>query len=168
MGLPEKKEEQHRAENVPTHDHNRHPGHNFQMDMHPERFPRESLTRLEEGILEDDEMRHSHDCLVTEADRVMKIEDARNVSRTYIVSGMFILIFAWVLFLFVGWDVRAGVTFFSTMTAVSIIVGLGLVGAGYVERQKVLRLRAPKLQPIEEKIGEIRREHDLRQTDHAA
>ena len=55
--------------------------------------------------------------------------------------GGFLLIYAWVLLVWVGWDVRSGNAFFSVMCAVSGGIGLGLVLWGYVERRRVLRLR---------------------------
>ena len=145
--MNESKSEEHR-------DH----GHQFRRDVHPERYPRESLSRLEEGILEDDELRHTHDRLAYAGpDMESRVDDSRNLSRTLIVLGVFLLVFAWVLLLWVGWDVRSGSVFFSSMCAVAIALGLGLVAWGYVERQRVLRLRAPLARPIEEHIEQSRR-----------
>src|SRR6185437_11267000 len=149
-------------------EHQRH-GHMFGKDIHPERYPRQSLSRLEEGIFEDDEVRRVHDRLAYNGpDLESRVEDSRNLSRTLIVLGMFLLIFAWVLLLWVGWDVRSGEVFFSTMCAVSIAVGLGLIAWGFVERQHVMGLRAPLAKPIEEHIERVRREHELRESDRAA
>ena len=61
--------------------------------------------------------------------------------RTLMVLGGFLLIYAWVLLVWVGWDVRGGTAFFSVMCAVSGVIGLALVLWGYVERRRVLRLR---------------------------
>jgi hypothetical protein len=151
------------------HEEHRAHGHEFGRDVHPERYPRESLSRLEEGILEDDELRHSHDRLAHGGPDVeSRIDDSRNLSRTLVLLGSCLLIFAWVLLLWVGWDVRSGQVFFSTMCAVAIAVGLGLVAWGYIERQRVMSLRAPLAKPIEEQVEQVRREHRLRETDHAA
>ncbi|HWC17621.1 MAG TPA: hypothetical protein VG498_11445, partial [Terriglobales bacterium] len=61
-------------------------GHDFVKDIHPERYPRESLSRLEEGILEDDEVRHEHDRLpYSGPDVEVHVEDSRNLSRTLMV-----------------------------------------------------------------------------------
>ena len=144
-------------------------GHNFARDVHPERYPRESLSRLEEGILEDDELRRSQDRLAhTGPDLESRIGDTRNLSRTLVVLGSCLLIFAWVLLLWVGWDVRSGQRFFITMCAVAIAAGLGLIVWGYVERQRVMGLRARLNRPIEERIEQARGEHSFRETDHAA
>src|SRR6185437_14463670 len=149
-------------------EHRRH-GHAFGKDIHPEQYPRESLSRLEEGIFEDDEVRRVHDRLAYSGpDLESRVEDSRNLTRTLIVLGMFLLIFAWVLLLWVGWDVRSGEVFFSTMCAVSIAVGLGLIAWGFIERQHVMGLRAPLAKPIEEHIERVRREHELRESDRAA
>ena len=149
-------------------EHRKH-GHEFDRDIHPERYPRESLSRLEEGILEDDQVRHAHDRLAFAGPDVeSRVEDSRNLSRTLIILGTFLLIFAWVLLLWVGWDVRSGEVFFSTMCAVSIAVGLGLIAWGFVERQHVMGLRAPLARPVEEHIERVRREHELREGDRAA
>ena len=149
-------------------EHQRH-GHMFGKDIHPERYPRESLSRLEEGIFEDDEVRRVHDRLAYNGpDLESRVEDSRNLTRTLIVLGMFLLIFAWVLRLWVGWDVRSGEVFFSTMCAVSIAVGLGLIAWGFIERQRVMHLRAPLAAPIEEQIERVRREHQLKESDRAA
>jgi len=167
-------EERHAAEGREYRDErrceeHRAQGHEFARDVHPERYPRESLSRLEEGILEDDQLRHAHDRLAYVAPDVeSRVEESRNLSRTLVLLGSCLLIFAWVLLLWVGWDVRSGQVFFSTMCAVAIAVGLGLVSWGYIERQRVLRLRAPLARPIDEQIEQARREHRLRQTDHAA
>jgi hypothetical protein len=144
-------------------------GHEFARDVHPERYPRESLSRLEEGILEDDELRHSHDRLAHAGPDVeSRVDDSRNLSRTLVVLGSCLLIFAWVLLLWVGWDVRSGQTFFITMCAVAIAAGLGLIVWGYVERQRVMGLRARVARQIEEPIEQVRGEHSFRETDHAA
>lgn len=149
-------------------EHRRH-GHEFGKDIHPDRYPRESLSRLEEGIFEDDEVRRVHDRLAYSGpDLESRVEDSRNLSRTLMVLGFFLLIFAWVLLLWVGWDVRSGEVFFSTMCAVSIAAGLGLIAWGFIERQRVMRLRAPLASPVEEHIERVRREHELRESDRAA
>jgi hypothetical protein len=136
MAIPEKGSELNRTEQHP------HVGHSFGMDIHPERYPRESLSRLEEGILDDDELRHAHDRLgYVGPDLESRIDDSRNLSRTLIVLGSFLLLYAWVLLVWVGWDVRGGTAFFSVMCAVSGIIGLSLILWGYVERRRVLRLR---------------------------
>lgn len=136
MVLPEKKDEPNR-----TAQQNRHRGHDFAMDVHPERYPRESLSRLEEGILEDDLKRHEHDRLgYTIPDLEDRIDDVRSLSRTLMVSGSLILIFAWILTWWVGWDMRSGNTFFTTMWVVGMIIGFGLILWGSVERHRVIRL----------------------------
>lgn len=153
------------AEHAERHPH----GHDFARDIHPERYPRESLSRLEEGILEDDEVRHSHQHLGdSEADVESLVDDSRNLSRTLIVLGSFLLIFAWMLLLWVGWDVRSGEIFFSTMCVISIAVGLGLAVWGFVERQRVMRLRARLGSPIGSKVEETRADRELREGDRAA
>ena len=148
----------------------RHPqGHDFAMDLHPERYPRESLSRLEEGILEDDELRYSLGHRGSAAcDVESLVDDARNLSRTLIVLGGFLLIFAWVLLLWVGWDVRSGEIFFSTMCVISIAVGLGLAAWGFVERQRIMRLRARLGSPIGDRIEEVGADRELRDGDRAA
>ena len=167
-------EEHHKIEDRAYRDdreaeeHRRH-GHVFGKDIHPERYPRESLSRLEEGIFEDDEVRREHDRLAYNGpDLESRVDDSRNLTRTLIVLGMFLLIFAWVLLLWVGWDLRSGEVFFSTMCAVSIAGGLGLIAWGFIERQRVMRLRAPLARPIEEQIERVRREHELKESDRAA
>ena len=95
------------------------------------------------------------------------MEDSRNLSRTLMVLGSFLLVFAWVLLLWVGWDVRSGEVFFSAMCVISIAVGLGLFAWGLVERQRVMHLRAPLADP-EERIERVRRERELREGDRAA
>jgi hypothetical protein len=135
MAIPEKGSGSNRAEQ-------HHHGHSFGMDVHPERYPRESLSRLEEGILDDDQVRHAHDRLgFVGPDLESRIEDSRNLSRTLMVLGGFLLIYAWVLLVWVGWDVRSGTAFFSVICAVSGTIGLALILWGYVERRRVLRLR---------------------------
>jgi len=135
MAIPEKGSASNRAEQ-------HHTGHSFGMDIHPDRYPRESLSRLEAGILDDDELRHAHDRLAfIGPDLESRVEDSRNLSRTLMVLGGFLLIYAWVLLVWVGWDVRGGTAFFSVMCAVSGVIGLALVLWGYVERRRVLRLR---------------------------
>ena len=152
MAIPEKGSEPNRAEQ------HHHMGHSFGMDVHPERYPRESLSRLEEGILDDDQLRHAHDRLgYVGPDLESRVDDARNLSRTLMVLGGFLLIYAWVLLVWVGWDVRSGSVFFSVMCAVSGTIGLGLVLWGYVERRRVLRLRLRI--GAEERNERIRRFH---------
>ena len=129
----ERIEEHYRAEDQQYRDQrtqceHRHTGHDFAKDVHPERYSRESLSRLEEGILEDDELRHKDDHLGSSTpDLEQRIEDVRSLSRTLIVSGALVLIFAYILVWWVGWDVRSGNVFFSTMWIVGFIIGLGLI-----------------------------------------
>ena len=151
-------------------DENQHAGHDFGMDLHPERYPRESLSRLEEGILEDDEKRHFDDHLgYSEPEIEHRIEDSRSLSRTLLVLGSFLLIFAWVLLLWVGWDARSGNVFFSSMCAISVVIGLGLIVWGIVERQRVLRLHARLTARTGSEQGEtIRRDREFREGDRAA
>ncbi|HWY67768.1 MAG TPA: hypothetical protein VNX88_03835 [Terriglobales bacterium] len=137
MAIPEKGSGSNRAEQQ-----HHHGGHSFGMDIHPERYPRESLSRLEEGILDDNALRHAHDRLgFVGPDLESRVEDSRNLSRTLMVLGGFLLIYAWVLLVWVGWDVGSGNAFFSVMCTVSGTIGLALVLWGYVERRRVLRLR---------------------------
>jgi hypothetical protein len=135
MAIPEKGSESHR---VDEHHH----GHSFAMDVHPERYPRESLSCLEEGILDDKELRHAHDRLgYVGPDLESRIEDSRNLTRTLLVLGGFILVFAWVLLVWVGWDVGSGNSFLSTMCAVSAGIGMTLVLWGLFERRRVRSLK---------------------------
>ena len=144
-------------------------GHDFGMDMHPERYPRESLTRLEAGILEDDVARHAIDHLGSNVpDVTERVEDRRNLSRLLMFLGVVLFIFAWVLLLFVGWDVRSGSVFFSTMCAVAIAIGGGLIVWGYLARNTVLRMHAPESHPITEKLERVRTERELREGNPAA
>lgn len=171
MALPEKKEEPNRIENREHREHEEHQkhGHEFARDIHPERYPRESLSRLEEGILQDEELRHEHDRLAYAGpDAELRVDDARSLSRTLMVLGGFLLIFAWVLLLWVGWDVRSGEMFFSVMCVISITVGLGLLTWGFVERQRVMRLRASFANPIQERVERVPRERKLTEGDRAA
>jgi hypothetical protein len=151
-------------------DENQHAGHDFGMDLHPERYPREALSRLEEGILEDDEKRHFDDHLgYGEPAIEHRVEDIRSLSRTLLVLGSFLLIFAWVLLLWVGWDVRSGSVFFSSMCAISVVIGLGLIVWGIVERQRVLQLHTQLRARTASEQGEtIRRDRELREGDRAA
>src|SRR5690348_5357841 len=93
-------EEHHRIEDRTFRDEreleeDRKHGHVFARDVHPERYPQGSLSRLEEGIFEDDEVRRVHDRLAYSGpDLESRVEDSRNLSRTLIVLGMFLLIFA--------------------------------------------------------------------------
>jgi hypothetical protein len=144
-------------------------GHEFAMDMHPERYPRESLSRLEEGILEDDELRHSHDALgYTGPDRLERIRDVRNLSRLLSMLGGFLIAFAVVLLLWVGWDIRSGSSFFQAMCGVSVVLGLALIAWGYVERSRVLRMNRAVLPAEQERAERLRRERILRQNERAA
>jgi len=144
-------------------------GHDFAMDLHPGRYPRESLSRLEEGILEDDQLRYSLEHRVDVGhDLESCVDDARNLSRTLMVLGSFLLIFAGILLLWVGWDVRSGEIFFSTMCVISIAVGLGLAMWGFVERQRVMHLRARLGSPIGDNGEEVGRDQELREGDRAA
>ena len=155
----ERKQQEHRVH-----------GHDFSMDLHPERYPRESLSRLEEGILEDEGLRHSDDRLgLTMPDWEVRVDNVRNMSRLLVMLGAFLLIFSTVLLLWVGWDVRSGSTFFSTMCAIAIAIGLGLIAWGYVERQRVVRLlaRMPRI-TTRERSERIYTEQQLRESDRAA
>jgi hypothetical protein len=170
MANPEKRDELTpvNTEERARHERREGHGHDFGMDMHPERYPRESLTRLEAGILEDNEARHAVDRLgSTVPDVIERIEDRRNLSRLLITLGVFLFVFAWVLLLWVGWDVRSGSVFFSTMCAVAIAIGGGLIVWGYLARNTVLGMIAPESHPIGEKLERIRTEHDLREGNPA-
>lgn len=150
-------------------EHHAH-GHEFARDVHPERYPRESLSRLEEGILDDDELRHADDRLgFAGPDLEARITNKRNLSRLLVVLGSCLMIFAWVLLLWVGWDVRSGNIFFSTMCVSAVVIGLGLIIWGYVERLRVVGLlkRLP-MTPRKEWIEPIRTERQLRESDTAA
>jgi hypothetical protein len=143
----------------------RHEGHDFAKDMHPERYPREGLSRLEEGILEDDEVRHAHDHLgYSRPDVEHRIDDIRSLSRTLLTLGSFLLIFAGVLLLWVGWDLRSGQLFFTTMCGVAGVLGLGLIVWGFVERQRIAGLFGR----MAEERDNIRTERDFRESDRAA
>ena len=158
MALPEKRDE-HRVH-----------GHEFAMDLHPERYPHESLSRLEEGILDDDELRHADDHLgSTIPDLEVRIDNARNLSRLLVMLGGFLVIFATVLLLWVGWDVRSGSVFFTTMCAIAMGIGLGLIAWGYIERQRVVRLlaRMPRI-VTRERSDRIHTERQLTESDSAA
>jgi hypothetical protein len=144
-------------------------GHDFGRDMHPERYPRESLSRLEEGILEDDVLRHEHDHLGSSApDRELRVDDTRNLSRLLMMLGVFLWVFAGVLLLWDGWDVRSGSTFFSTMTVIAIVLGGGLIVWGFVERSRVMRLVIPDARSMQGDIGQNRREPGHSESDRAA
>lgn len=162
MALPEKRNE--------LNQEHQHTGHDFVMDLHPERYPRESLSRLEEGILEDEEKRHFDDHLGDSEPAIEhRMEDSRSLSRTLLVLGSFLLIFAWVLLLWVGWDVRSGNTFFSSMCALSVVIGLGLIVWGTVERQRVARLLVRLGRTAASGQSEtIRREREFGEGDRAA
>src|SRR5690349_5955927 len=135
MAIPEKGTESRRVDE-------HHQGHSFAKDVHPERYPRESLSRLEEGILDDDQLRHAHDRLgYLGPDLESRIDDSRNRTRTLMVLGSFLLIFAWVLLVWVGWDVGSGNSFFSTICAVSAGIGVTLILWGLLERRRVRSLR---------------------------
>ena len=166
-------EEHHLAEDREYRNQRRpeeHHGHKFAMDIHPERYPRESLSRLEEGILDDDELRRADDHLSSALpDAEVRIDNARNLSRLLVVLGACLLMFAWVLLLWVGWDVRDGKVFFSTMCAISVVIGLGLITWGYVERRRIVGLlaRMPRIES-RERIERIHGEQHLRDGDRAA
>jgi hypothetical protein len=139
----------------------RHNGHDFAMDLHPDRYPRGSLSRLEEGILDDDQKRHDHDRLgSTIPDLEDRVDDSRNLSRTLMVAGGLLLIFAWILAWWVGWDVRSGNAFFSTMGIICVILGLGLLAWATVERQRVVRLLRRMRMPAGLARGEQTRSGD--------
>ena len=147
----------------------RHVGHNFDMDLHPERYPRTALSRLEEGILEDDEVRHIDDHLGDALPDVEdRVDEVRNLSRTLVTLGSFLLIFAGVLLLWVGWDVRSGSLFFGSMCAIAIVIGLALIAWGMVERQRVVRLKMRMTRALEVQLGQSCRERDLREDTPAA
>lgn len=187
MALPEKRDELYRVDDSIVRedhraiennrersdernrtDHARH-GHEFAMDVHPEQYPRESLSRLEEGIFDDDEIRREHDRLgYVGPDMESRIDDSRSLSRTLVVLGSCLLGFAWVLLLWVGWDVRGGDVFFTTMCAIAAVTGLGLIVWGYIERQRVMRLRTHHAMPSGERRERIDRERKLRTGDRAA
>ena len=158
MALPGKRDE-HRVHS-----------HDFAKDIHPDRFPRESLSRLEEGILDDDELRHADEHLGwTLPDWEVRLDNARRLSRLLVILGGFLLIFATVLLLWVGWDVRSGSVFFTSMCAIAIVIGLGWIAWGYIERQRVVRLlaRMPRL-ATRERSDRIRTEQQLREGNPAA
>lgn len=169
-------EEHHRLEDREYHNqHQREEehrvyGHEFGMDIHPERYPRESLSRIEEGILEDDEKRHADDHLGSSVpDMEARVDNARSLSRLLVVLGACLLGFAWVLLLWVGWDVRSGSIFFTTMCAVAVVIGLGLIGWGYVERYRVVRILNRMPATIDkDRIERLRTERQLRESDTAA
>jgi hypothetical protein len=168
--------ERHRLEDREYHDQHRREeehcahGHEFAMDVHPERYPRESLSRLEEGILDDDELRHADEHLgFSVPDLEVRIDNTRRLSRLLVILGACLLGFAWVLLLWVGWDVRSGSIFFSTMCVIAVVVGLGLIAWGYVERQRVIGLLTRLPRTIDrERIERIRTERELRESDSAA
>ena len=149
----------HRREHVP--------GHDFAMDIHPERYPAGSLSRIEEGILDDDRLRHADDRLTFAGpDLEARIENTRNLSRLLVVLGGGLLAFAWILLLWIGWDVRAGSIFFSTMCVVAVVIGLGLIVWGFVERQQVSGLL--RRMPGTRELIERERQRELRPSDRAA
>ncbi|HJW98992.1 MAG TPA: hypothetical protein VJ453_02475 [Terriglobales bacterium] len=146
-----------------------HAGHNFDMDVHPDRYPRAALSRLEEGILEDDAVRSADDRLGESLPDVEhRVDELRNLGRMLVTLGSFLLIFACVLLLWVGWDVRSGSAFFSSMCAVAVVIGLGLIGWGLVERQRVLRLNRRMARTLEVQLGQTCRERDIREDAPAA
>jgi len=161
MALREKRNEDRIEEHYAVEDReyrveHRHEGHDFVKDLHPERYPRESLSRLEEGILDDDELRHANDHLgYAGPDLEYRIDEIRGLSRTLLILGSFLLIFACVLLLWVGWDVRSGNMFFTTMWSISVALGLGLVVWGLVERNRIVGL----LDPLAHRREEIRGDH---------
>lgn len=167
MANPEKRDEL-KTEERARHERREVHGHDFGMDMHPERYPRESLTRLEAGILQDDHARRAIDHLGSSVpDITERIEDRRNLSRLLLFLGTVLFIFAWVLLLFVGWDVRSGAVFFSTMCAVAVALGSFLLVWGYLARNSVLRMSAPGSRPIQEKLDRVRTERELREGNPA-
>lgn len=177
MALPEKRDELNRAEEQSAlrrtdgrEDEHRAHGHEFDRDVHPDRYPRESLSRIELGILEDDEVRHAHDRLgTTLPDLEDRINDRRNLSRLLVVLGSCLLGFAWVLLLWVGWDIRSGKDFFTGMWIVSFAIGLGLVAWGYFERRNITSLLESVPRSVDrERIEERKRERELRESDTAA
>jgi len=181
MALPEKRDELNREDRVEDRykmgsgeremqrEEPRHKGHDFAMDVHPERYPRQSLSRLEEGILDDDHKRHSHDHLGDAIpDFEHRIDDARNRSRTLMVSGSMLLIFAWILAWWVGWDARSGNRFFSTMWSVGVIIGLGLIVWGSVERRRLIRVLRRMPLPTEGGRERIGNERERSEGDRAA
>ena len=179
MALPDKRDELSRVEdrdrlevrNQRTREEERRAhGHDFAMDIHPERYPRESLSRIEEGIFDDDQLRHADDRLsATLPDMEARVDNARNLSRLLVVLGACLLGFAWVLLLWVGWDVRSGSIFFSTMCVIATVIGFGLITWGYVERRRVVRLLSRMPMVVNrESIERFRTERELREGDTAA
>jgi hypothetical protein len=159
----------HRAEVFRREENRTGEGHDFGRDVHPERYPRESLSRLEEGILEDGELRHSHDHLgSSEPERELKLDDNRNLGRLLIMLGVFLWVFAGVLLLWDGWDVRSGSVFFTGMTIVALVVGGGLMVWGFVERSRAVRLVMPGARAMQGDIGQNRREPTHSRDDRAA
>ncbi|MBV9073079.1 MAG: hypothetical protein JOZ10_05550 [Acidobacteria bacterium] len=156
---PRRLEEEHRAH-----------GHDFTMDFHPERYPRESLSRLEEGILDDDRLRHEDERLgFNGPDLEARIMNGRSLSRLLVVLGACLIGFSWVLLLWVGWDLRSGKAFFISMCVTAFVIGLALAAWGYVERFRVMRLlrRMPTIARGEKSQG-IGRERKLAEGDRAA
>jgi hypothetical protein len=161
--------EAHRTEAVRGEEHRRVDGHDFGRDLHPERYPRESLSRLEEGILEDDVLRHEHDHLGLSApERELRVDDTRNLSRLLIMLGVFLWVFAGVLLLWDGWDVRSGSMFFSAMTVIALVVGGGLIVWGFVERSRVMSVVVQESEPVRRKAEQNRRERAQPTSDRAA
>jgi hypothetical protein len=146
-----------------------HRGHDFAMDLHPGRYPRESLSRIGEGILDDDLKRHEHDGLgYTIPDLEDKIDDVRNLSRTLMFLGALLLIFAWIVTWWVGWDIRSGNTFFSSMWIVAVVIGLGLIVWGTVERQLLIRVLSRMRAPAEDRREQIDNKREFGEGDRAA
>jgi hypothetical protein len=144
-------------------------GHDFAKDLHPERYPRESLSRLEEGILDDDDLRHADDRLGSSVpDLEERVDHTRNLSRLLVMLGVFLWIFAGVLLLWDGWDVRSGSMFFNTMTIIAGVVGLGLVIWGLIERNRVLPLIPADNTVFEDDVEQSRRRANYPQSDRAA
>lgn len=179
MALPDKRDDLNRVEDRDRMEHrnlrtreeeHRAHGHDFGMDVHPERYPLESLSRIEVGILDDDRLRHADNRLgSTIPDMEARVANSRNLSRLLVVLGACLLGFAWVLLLWVGWDVRAGSIFFSTMCVVATVIGFGLIIWGYVERRRVVRMLSHMpLMVSRERVERISTERELREGDTAA
>ena len=83
------------------------------------------------------------------------------------VSRALLLIFAWVVAWWLGWDTRSGNEFFSAMWIVSVIIGLGLIVWGTVEGQWLVRLLRRMPLPVEDGREQIRREREFREGDRA-
>ena len=139
-----------------------HEGHDFNQDLHPERYPRESLSRLDEGLLEDEQLRHIDDRLgYSGPDLEHRIDEARGLSRLLLVLGSLLLAFAGILLLWVGWDVGSGQSFFLTMWAVAVVMGLSLIGWGFLVRSRIASLLDPMARRRRGGFEDVARERGL-------